>query len=385
MQDFAQSLIAATGLDASTAKAAIGQMLLFLRDKAPGGRVAEYVASTPQAREAVAAAETTGDGRLTQIIEGLTRFTGQGRADVNVLIGGLIGLGLDQKQIRSLFDATIACAGDLIGAEGVREIREAFSGAALRSSAPAPRQPSKVASMAHAPSMKPIIAPSPQIAAADPRNKYWVRETVGVFDDDETLETAVDELNLAGFNGAAISVLAAGAKTKGGLSRIFGSMTEIEDSGEAPQTEFVSSDSRAEGTAALIGVPFYIGGAAGVWAVSATGGSLAFALASALALGGIGAGLGAILALAIHSRHARQIRQQLKLGGLVLWVKTPTAESEARAARILTNLGARDVHVHEVQREWSSEFDAADSRALRPVRQSSPQLDVPSAERLGLS
>lgn len=179
---------------------------------------------------------------------------------------------------------------------------------------------------------------------------------MGVFSDEETLETAVDELNVAGFRDAAISVLATAGKTKGGLSRIFRNVTEIEDSAEAPQTEFVSSNSRVEGTAALIGVPLYIGGAAGVWAVSAAGGSLAFALASAVALGGIGAGLGAILALAIHTRHAQRIREQLKLGGLVIWVSTPTAESERRATEILRNLGARDVHVHEVQREWS--FDS---------------------------
>ena len=348
MQDFTNNLIAATGLDASTAKAAIGEVLLFLRDKAPQGRVAEYVASAPQAQEAVAAAESTGDRRLAQVIEGLTRFTGYGRADVNVLIGELIGLGLDGEQIRRLFDETLSRAEDLLGAEGVREVRDMLFGA------PALEQPTTAA---------PIIVPLSETPAtkslgdaqAD-AHSYRARETVGVFSDEETLETAVDELNVAGFRDAAISVLATAGKRKGGLSRIFGNVAEIEDSAEAQQTEFVSSDSRVEGTAALIGVPLYIGGAAGVWAVSAAGGSLAFALASAVALGGIGAGLGAILALAIHTRHAQRIREQLKLGGLVLWVSTPTAESEKRATEILRKLGARDVHVHEVQRDWS--FDS---------------------------
>ncbi|BDV39817.1 hypothetical protein [Methylocystis bryophila] len=338
MQIFTDNLMATAGLDASIARAAIGHVLLFLRDQAPQGRVAKYVEDTPEAQEAVAAAEAAEDGRLTQVIEGVTRFTGQGRADVNVLVGRLLRLGLDGKQIRILIDETLSRAEDLLGVEGVREIRKIL---------PAPPQPPRIVSITDAPQAK-------RAEGSDRGGqKYWVRETVGVFDDEETLETAVDELDLAGFNGAAISVLATGAKTKGGLGRIFRSVSEIEDSGDAPQTEFVSSDSRVEGTAALIGVPLYIGGAAGVWAVSATGGSLAFALASAVALGGIGAGLGAILALAIHSRHARRVREQLRLGGLVLWVKTPTAESEGRATQILRNLGARDVHVHEVQREWS--------------------------------
>ncbi|MGA9599051.1 MAG: hypothetical protein WBS22_02080, partial [Methylocystis sp.] len=228
-----------------------------------------------------------------------------------------------------------------------------------RPSTAAPEQPTvatpKIVSIADAQQTKRATASSSGGDAESGTQIYWVRETVGVFDDEETLETAVDELSVAGFRESAISVLASSGKTKSGLSRIFRSVTEIEDNGDAPQTEFVSSDSRVEGTAALISVPLYIGGAAGVWAVSAAGGSLAFALASAVALGGIGAGIGAILALAIHSRHVRRIREQLKLGGLVLWVNTPTPETERRATQILKNLGARDVHVHEVQRKWSFE------------------------------
>ena len=365
MQNFIDSVIAATGLDASIAKAAIGHVLLFLRDKAPQGRIAEYVSNTPQAQEAIAAAAATEGGGLTQIIEELTRFMGHGRADVNILVGKLIGLGLDERQIRKLLDATLSRAEDLIGAVGVREVRESLPPPTQRAtdearpSTAAPQQPTfatpKIVSIADAQQTKRATASSAGGDAESDTQKYWVRETVGVFDDEETLETAVDELNVAGFRESAISVLATSGKTKSGLSRIFRNVAEIEDSGDAPQTEFVSSDSRVEGTAALISVPLYIGGAAGVWAVSAAGGSLAFALASAVALGGIGAGLGAILALAIHSRHVRRIREQLKLGGLILWVNTPTAESERRATQILKNLGARDVHVHEVQRKWSFE------------------------------
>ena len=181
-----------------------------------------------------------------------------------------------------------------------------------------------------------------------------MRETVGVFNDEETLETAVDELSVAGFRESAISVLASAGKTKGGLSRIFRSVTEIEDSGEAPQTEFVSSNSRVEGTAALISVPLHRRSRRGLGRIGS--GRLA-RLRSRLGRRARGHRRGSRrhLALAIHSRHVRRIREQLKLGGLVLWVSTPTAETERRAAQILKNLGARDVHVHEVQRKWSFE------------------------------
>ena len=183
--------------------------------------------------------------------------------------------------------------------------------------------------------------------------KFWVREAVGVFADPDALEAAVNELGIAGFSRAAISVLAAGATAKDRLHVIYHGVKEIEESSDAPRSDFVSSELLAEEKGALLGIPFYIGGAAGLLAVTATGGSLALAIAAAIALGGLGASLGAVLAGAIEQARSERIQEQLRLGGLVLWVTTPNPDAEKRALAILNKLGARDVHVHEIQREWS--------------------------------
>lgn len=40
-------------------------------------------------------------------------------------------------------------------------------------------------------------------------------------------------------------------------------------------------------------------------------------------------------------------------GGLVLWVSVPDQDAERRAVAVLEKMGAHDVHVHEIKREWS--------------------------------
>ena len=211
--------------------------------------------------------------------------------------------------------------------------------------------------------------PFSQAAKADDvtTRKYWVREAVGVFADAGALEAAIDELESSGFDRAAISVLATVATAREQLGRIHPTMSEIQESAAAPRSDFVSGDSWAEGQGAPIGVPLYIGGVAGIWAVTAMGGSLALAVAAALALGSIGEGLGAVLAEAINHQHMEQIEEQLKMGGLVLWVNTPDAEAEKRAIAILTKAGACDVHTHEIQREASEVGEPIGRRAARSV------------------
>jgi hypothetical protein len=57
------------------------------------------------------------------------------------------------------------------------------------------------------------------------------------------------------------------------------------------------------------------------------------------------------LAAAIARRHSAQVQEQLHKGGLVLWVSVADAEAEKRALAVLDKMGARDIHVHEINRE----------------------------------
>jgi hypothetical protein len=86
--------------------------------------------------------------------------------------------------------------------------------------------------------------------------------------------------------------------------------------------------------------------------VVAAGGALALAVAATIAGAAVGAGLGALLAVAIARHHAADFSEQVRKGGLVLWVSVADAEAEKRAVAVLKQAGASDVHVHEVKGRW---------------------------------
>ncbi len=124
MEKLTRDVTEVTGLEPSIAKAAVGHVLLFLRDEAPGGHIAELIDKMPRAHEAVEAAAASGDGGVTAAIEGMTSFMGHGRADTNILAGKLLNLGLNQRQIVDLVNEVLSRAESVVGAEGAAKIRE---------------------------------------------------------------------------------------------------------------------------------------------------------------------------------------------------------------------------------------------------------------------
>jgi VIT1/CCC1 family predicted Fe2+/Mn2+ transporter len=196
---------------------------------------------------------------------------------------------------------------------------------------------------------------------------YRARETVGVFADPDALEAAVDALERAGFDRAAISVLASEETVRERVGHLYRSAAEAADDSRAPQAAFVSRHSRVEGKAAAVGIPFQIGGFAGAYAVVAGGGTLAAAIAATILGGAVAGGLGALLAHAVARHHAERVREQLARGGLVLWVGTPDAEAEKRALEVLQKCGASAVHVHTIEREWGVKDRPLQDAQLDPL------------------
>jgi hypothetical protein len=195
---------------------------------------------------------------------------------------------------------------------------------------------------------------------------YPAREVVGVFSNPDALEAAVDELAIAGFDRAAISILATDPKAREQIDRFYRGVRDIEDSGRAPVEAFVSRHSLSEAKAAIVGIPLYIGGFAGAAGVAATGGALALAIAATLGGAAAGAGLGALLAVAIAHHRSAGVNEQLNKGGLVLWVTVADPEESESAIATLTKAGARDVHVHEITRAWKLNDAPLAGLALQP-------------------
>ncbi len=142
METLMSDVAASTQLEPSIAKAALGHVLLFLRDEVPESRVAEFIDKNPLAHEAVQAAAARWDGGVTAAIEGLTSLMGHGRADVNILAGNLENLGLSAEQINRLAQQIMARAESLVGPDGAARIREILPALAERSGQ-APEPPTR--------------------------------------------------------------------------------------------------------------------------------------------------------------------------------------------------------------------------------------------------
>jgi hypothetical protein len=176
-----------------------------------------------------------------------------------------------------------------------------------------------------------------------------VREAVGVFDNPDTLQEAIDELMSSGFDRADLSLLAAEKAVEEKLGHRYRKVAEVEDDATVPRCCYVSTESVGDAEGALVGGLMYVATGAALGAIVASGGTLAAAIAGTAAAGGAGGLIGSILAKWIGHRHAHHLQEQLDHGGLLLWARTWDAGDEKRAVEILARHSGRDVHVHTLR------------------------------------
>jgi hypothetical protein len=173
-----------------------------------------------------------------------------------------------------------------------------------------------------------------------------IREAVGVFDNADKLQAAIDDLMSSGFDRAELSLLASEKTVDEKLGHKYQKIAELEDDPKVPRTCYVSPESVGDAEGMLIGGLLYVGVCAAAGVIVASGGTLAAAIGAATVAGGVGGMLGTVLATIVGNRYAGHIEEQLSHGGLLLWVRTWDAADEKRAVEILTKHSGRDVHVH---------------------------------------
>lgn len=175
-----------------------------------------------------------------------------------------------------------------------------------------------------------------------------VREAVGVFDNAERLQEAIDELQSSGFDRAELSLLASEEAVEEKLGHAYEKVAQLEDDAAVPRSAYVSTEAIGDAEAALAGGLLYVGAVAATGAVVASGGTLAGAIAAAVLAGGAGGLVGSVLAMWVGDNHARNLQEQIDRGGLLLWVRTWDAEDEKRAVEILNRHSGKDVHIHSL-------------------------------------
>ena len=176
------------------------------------------------------------------------------------------------------------------------------------------------------------------------------REAVALFDDYVDLIAAIEELELAGFDRAQISLMRSCKAAERTLGRPIDNVQELEDEPIVPLGGWFDRHELTEGKAAIAAGLAYVGSLVAIGAVVANGGDLVAIVAAAALAGGIAGAIGIGLMRLVGRRRAREINEQLARGGLLLWAGTRSHDQERKAIMILRRHSARDVHLHDLTR-----------------------------------
>lgn len=177
-------------------------------------------------------------------------------------------------------------------------------------------------------------------------NSDLVREAVAIFEDLESMQGAIDELENSGFNLADFSFVAGEKTVEEKLGHIYNRVEELTDDPKVPTTTFVPNEMISETKGALIGTPLYIAAATATGITVAAGGPLALTIGAAVAAGGAGAAIGGVLAKIVGDRHAKYLQEQIDRGGLILWVRARDEAHGRKAVKILSKYSSHDVELH---------------------------------------
>jgi hypothetical protein len=176
-------------------------------------------------------------------------------------------------------------------------------------------------------------------------DKMLCREAVGIFSDEISLEKAIDELLMEGFDRRELSLLSHEDAT----SRPKDMKPGIDDLADRPsvsRTDYFCPEALGGAEGAVVGTFTYIPAWGAIWVASSVGAStLATAVAGA-ATGGAGLLVGSALAFWLARRHRKHVEEQIEHGGLLLWVRTRNSGLEQKALETLSRNHATHVHLH---------------------------------------
>ncbi len=176
-----------------------------------------------------------------------------------------------------------------------------------------------------------------------------VPEAVGVFDSFEAQQAAFYDLRAVGFHHSDISLLGSEYALREKLGKSYWRSEELEDDPRAPRAHFVSQEAMGELEGAIAGGFFFVGSYIAMAALLTPASTLAGSIA-AIAIGGSpGAVLGTLLARRVGKHHREYYEEQIRHGGILMWVRCRDKEHEELAVKIMKGHSGRDVHVHD----WS--------------------------------
>ena len=173
-----------------------------------------------------------------------------------------------------------------------------------------------------------------------------VPEAVGVFDTFEAQQAAFYDLRAAGFHHSDISLLGSDEAIREKLGKAYWRSSDLEDDPRAPRAHFVSEEAIGELEGAIAGGFFFVGSAIAMTAILTPASTLAASIAAVTIGGSPAAVIGTLLARRVGKHHKDYYAEQIRRGGILMWVRTRDKDHEDLAVKILKGHSGRDVHVH---------------------------------------
>ena len=176
-----------------------------------------------------------------------------------------------------------------------------------------------------------------------------IPEAVGVFNSFEDLQKAFYDLRMVGFSRYDISLLAK-QEVLEEMGQAFWHASDLEDDPTAPRAAFVSEEAIGELEGAIAGGFLFVASYIALAAILTPVSTLAASIAAIAIVGSPAAVIGTLLARRVGKQHKDYYTNQIKHGGILLWVRVQDQEHEDLAVKILKGHSGRDVHVHQ----WSN-------------------------------
>ncbi|HLG87261.1 MAG TPA: hypothetical protein VKZ79_08695 [Alphaproteobacteria bacterium] len=174
-----------------------------------------------------------------------------------------------------------------------------------------------------------------------------IREVVGVFNDQEHMQLAVDDLQAHGFNRANLTTAADSRTMQRQTGHGYIDVRDIEDDGDVPRAIYVSKRSLGNAEGVLIGIAIYVPTCIAAAILAARGATDITLIIGVLIVAAVGGLLGFMFARRLDGAYTQRIREQLEHGGIVLWVSVYSDVQEKLAMEILQTAAGRDVHAHD--------------------------------------
>jgi hypothetical protein len=174
------------------------------------------------------------------------------------------------------------------------------------------------------------------------------REMIALFDNENELNDAVEDLQIVGFERSGISVSPPWKRAERQIGRQLASAVELADALDAPHSAPVDPASFGVAQGACIAGPLYVFSCSATIMFAAGGAALATIAVAAIVAGVMGAAVGLLPVIWLRRSHNLYVQDLLARGGLVLWVNIADQKCEQRARLIFARHAAHDVHNNSV-------------------------------------